>query len=184
MTAAEFKKAMVLSPFICMISLFPVLWFTWPTSPIVHWLRGWDAREWSRCGPHLCCRDKHTLVGDGSNPPVGRTSSELHFRRAIQSRWEITISSWGSWLPCLITCTAEAGMRLTSPWATPWALLASITNRKVSFRQPNSAFFTLQRLLLGETHNCFYTTMNICMEAHFHNLPTWPKINQAQNCTR
>lgn len=67
------KSPMVLSPFTSVIRPFPVLWSTWPIAPRVHWLGGWDARGWSRHGPHLCCRDRHTLMGDGSIiPPVGR----------------------------------------------------------------------------------------------------------------
>lgn len=44
-----------------------------------------------------------------------RASSELHFRRVIKSGWGITISSWGSWLHCLITPPAAAGWNSYHP---------------------------------------------------------------------
>ena len=128
----------VLSPFSSVIRLFPVLWVTWPIAPGVHWLGGWDARGWSRCGPHLCSRDGHALMGGGSVPPVGR---EGGLRAAFQEGNSTQMRSDCSQLRELAVplghSPCRSRVRLTSPRTTGPA--DPITDREVSLSQWHSA---------------------------------------------
>lgn len=67
---------------------------------------------------------------DPSPQWAGRTSSQLHFRGVIKSRWGITVSSRASGLQCSNHSTAVTGVKkMTSPPAPqppPWAWLQTV----------------------------------------------------------